>query len=338
LSVCHSIPTTRSALYAKHSSWETGLSSTGNRDSPHDDKTTYQDLGNDSAPFCRQFHFTLLYKVLYNMVVATVAPVSVSISRYKRWYQHFRERRDFLLPQPWHDAYFLCATERLLVARSIQQFQLGEWARGRGLVRRAHAIPFLSADPWFLPSLQLFIGEEQHHSGMLGLFLDRERVPRLSSHWVDRIFRRLRKLAGLEFTVTVLVTAEVLAVPFYQALRDATNSRLLRSICTRILSDEADHLNYQALTLGLIHSRLSNKARVIRLLCHSALFHCSALLVWQQHRLVFGAAGWDFVRFWSYAHREFALFQLRIRDEYARGSVSESLASLAPLNKAGVRS
>lgn len=297
-------------------------------------------MGNESAVIVASPGVTLQCRVLYIIEMATAAPVSArgSVSRYEPWYRHFREKRDFLLPQPWHDAYFLGAAERALVARSIQQFQLGEWARGRGLVRRAHAIPFLSADPWFLPSLQLFIGEEQHHSGMLGLFLDRERVPRLSSHWVDRIFRRLRKLAGLELTVTVLVTAELLAVPFYQALREATNSRLLRSICTRILSDEADHLNYQALTLGLIHRPLSNKARVIRLLCHSALFHWSALLVWQQHRRVFGAAGWDFVRFWSYAHREFVCFQLRIRDEYARGLRSENLASLVPLNKAGVES
>src|SRR5207245_9502874 len=112
------------------------------------------------------------------------------------------------------------------------------------------------------PSLELFIAEEQRHSAILGRFLDRERILRLTNHWLDSMFRRLRKLAGLEVCAMVLVTAEVLAVPFYQALRYATRSPLLRSICMRILCDEAAHLNYQALTLGLVRRPLCNKARV----------------------------------------------------------------------------
>ena len=63
-------------------------------------------------------------------------------------------------------------------------------------------------------------------------------------------------LLTLVACATVLVTAEVLAIPFYQALRDATRSSLLRAICVRILCDEASHLNYQALTIGLIRRPL----------------------------------------------------------------------------------
>jgi hypothetical protein len=245
-------------------------------------------------------------------------PASVS-SPYERWYWHFLSNRDIPCALPWHDSYLLCSAECRLVARSLQQFQLGEWARGRGLVRRASLHPVLGADLWFLPSLELFIAEEQHHSGILGRFLDRERIPRLSNHWLDSVFRRLRKLAGLDVCSMVLVTAEVLAIPFYQAMRDATRSRLLRSICMCILCDEAAHLNYQALTLGLVRHRLGSKTRAIRFLCHSTLFHCTALLLWQQHGGVFRAAGWDFRRFWNQARRGFARLQRRIsqfsRDE-----------------------
>ena len=161
--------------------------------------------------------------------------------------------------------------------------------------------------------LELFIAEEQGHSSILGRFLDRENIPRLTSHWLDRIFRRLRKLAGLEVCATVLVTAEVLAIPFYQALRDATRSPLLRSICMRILCDEAAHLNYQALTLGIIRRPLCERARVIRSLLHSMLFRCTALLLWQQHRRLFHAAGWDSRRFWKEARSVFERLQQRIR-------------------------
>ena len=106
--------------------------------------------------------------------------------------------------------------------------------------------------------------------------------------------------------------SEALAIPFYQALRDATRSPLLRSICASILYDEAMHLNYQALTLGLVRRRLGDGSRKIRSLCHSTLFHGTALLLWQQHRGVFRAAGWSFERYWEDSGREFTRLQQRI--------------------------
>ena len=232
---------------------------------------------------------------------------------YQRWYTHFQENRAARSSLPWHDSYLLSPAERRAVGPSIQQFQLGEWARGRGFKRRAASEPALAADPWFLPALDLFIAEEQGHSGLLGRFLDREGIPRLSHDWLDGAFRRLRKLAGLEVCAAVLVTAEVLAMPFYQALRDATRSRLLRAICVHILRDESAHLNYQALTLGLVRRSLSDTACMIHSAVHSALFCGAALLVWRHHRCTFRAAGWTFSRFWNDARHWFALLQVKIQ-------------------------
>ena len=115
-----------------------------------------------------------------------------------------------------------------------------------------------------------------------------------------------------EACATVLVTAEALAVPFYQALRGATCSPLLRSICASILRDEAAHLDYQALTLGLMRRRLGNGSRKMRALCHSIVFRGTALLLWQQHRGVFRAAGWDFARYWNDSCREYTRLEKRI--------------------------
>src|SRR3954469_14429361 len=97
-----------------------------------------------------------------------------ALSTYEPWYVHFLDNRDRARPLPWHDPYRLSAVEIALAARSIQQFQLGEWARGRGLKRRACECAALASDPCFLPALDLFIAEEQGHSAMLGEFLDRE--------------------------------------------------------------------------------------------------------------------------------------------------------------------
>jgi hypothetical protein len=246
------------------------------------------------------------------MTSAILLPPQSKTSPFERWYDHFLKNRAGASALPWYDPYHLSASELDTVARSIQQFQLGEYARGRGFVRRAAAHPALACDSTFVPALRLFIEEEQRHSEILGLFLDRENIPRLKNHWLDKAFRRLRKLAGLEVCVAVLVTAEVLAIPFYQALRDSTGSPLLRAICVRILCDEASHLNYQALTLGLIRRSLSTRARAIRSFCHARLFDTTALILWQEHRAVFHAAGWRFRRFWSDAQRTFAFLQSRI--------------------------
>src|SRR5690242_10684701 len=127
-------------------------------------------------------------------------------SRYEHWYRHFLQNRELPWAIPWHDSYLLSAAERQLVTRSIQHFQLGDWASGGGLMRRASSHPVLATDTQFIPSLGLFIAEEQSHSAILGRFLDRERIPRLREHWLDGTFRRLRKLAGLEACITVLVT------------------------------------------------------------------------------------------------------------------------------------
>src|SRR5689334_9028207 len=109
-------------------------------------------------------------------------PVSAA-SPYEKWHGHFLENRDAPFDIPWQSPDCLTAEERSAVSRSIQQFQLGEWARGRGLRRRAAAHPRLGADPFFLPALELFIAEEQSHSSALGRFLDHERIPRLATHW-----------------------------------------------------------------------------------------------------------------------------------------------------------
>ena len=251
---------------------------------------------------------------------APLPPCLATASPYERWYRHFLERRDQPEMLAWDDPYRLSAAEREMVASSIQQFQLGEFARGRGLKRRALHEPALAGDCWFRHALDLFIQEEQRHSATLGRFLDQQGIPRLRAHWINGLFRALRKMAGLDACAAVLVTAEVLAMPFYQALRDATRSQLLKSICARIVVDEAAHLNFQGLTLGLIRRPLSDRARMLRGFCHRALFDGTTLLVWQQHRTVFHAAGWSFFRFWNEAQRWFAILEMKIRNVSSTGS------------------
>jgi hypothetical protein len=165
----------------------------------------------------------------------------------------------------------LSGAERAVVIESIQQFQLGENAQGRRLLQRAAP---LDAD--FVQALRLFIKEEQRHSDLLGRFLAMQGA---------RCLRR--GLAGLELRMRVLATAEVLAIPSYTALRDATGSPLLRSICSRILAEEAEHLRFQAFTFGRLRSRRAALLHALTRALHRCFLKATTLLVWMEHRLVF---------------------------------------------------
>jgi len=209
------------------------------------------------------------------------------------WLEYFRSNRNAGGLLPWQTSDRLTSQERACVAASIQQFQLGEGSAGAGFLRRGAAYARVTGDAAFVPALDLFIQEEQLHSGWLGRFLDLEGIPRLQKHWVDRVFRRLRGLAGLELCVAVLVAAEAIAIPYYRALRDATGSPLLRAICNHVLHDEEAHLGYQGLTLSRF------RRGPMKLWAHRAFLSITVAVVWMEHRRVFDRAGYDFSGFYA---------------------------------------
>ena len=234
----------------------------------------------------------------------------------RRWMEYFQgnARRTSL---PWDDPYHLTSAERRAVARSMQQFQLGEGANGCGLLRRAEAHARRAQDPYFLDALRLFIAEEQRHSSYLARFLARQGVPLLRSHWVDSVFRRFRKFAGLEVCAGVLVTAELIAVPYYRALHNATQSPLLRALCRQILRDEAQHLRFQASILARQRIR---RSRLLRRFCnhlHRLFFLGTLVVVWFEHRPVFCCGGYLFRRFLTECRLQFECWDEEVEKEWS---------------------
>jgi hypothetical protein len=214
----------------------------------------------------------------------------------RKWFMHFSLRSMTALHVSRCAARQLTESERRTITASIQQFQLGEGSRGPRLLECGQKFGRAAKDPLFAGALELFIREEQQHSRYLAAFMESQRIPRLRSHWVDSIFRALRGLAGLELSLTVLVTAEIIAVPYYRALRGATGSPILKMICTRILEDEASHLKYQASMLA--RAAASRPLAVQRALSqlHRLFLLGTVLVAWNGHRAVF-EAGYDFRKF-----------------------------------------
>jgi hypothetical protein len=191
----------------------------------------------------------------------------------------------------------LTAEERKAVAASVQTFQLGESGQGRHILRVAREYALQSGDERYAEAMQLFIREEQRHGEYLGSFLDAEGIPRIEKQWTNWVFYWLRHLVGLELTITILLTAELIAMVYYAALREATASAALKSICDRILKDEAAHIRFQTDRLALLRSgRAWWKVRLLALL-ERCFFRGTCVAVWWTHCKVFKAAG--------IAHREF---------------------------------
>ena len=168
-------------------------------------------------------------------------------------------------------------------------------------MRRANQFSSRNAIDSLPEAMQRFIREEQRHSAVLGLFLDRESIPRLHHHWVDHLFRRIRNLAGFELMLTVLVTAEFIAIPYYTAIHDATKSECLRKIARRILNDEVQHLEFQADNLALCAAKRGDFGRLMSIVFQWLVLSLAAALVYSMHSRLFRAAGFGPLRFWSMA-------------------------------------
>jgi hypothetical protein len=208
------------------------------------------------------------------------------------WRRHFLAAAIAADRLPWSDPTRLSREESRCIQSSIQQFQLGEGSSGRRLLQRGREFAHAAGDPDFPEALALFVKEEQRHSGYLLRFMQREGIPASSSHWVDTVFRRLRVLAGLELSLRVLVSAEIIAIPYYRALGAATHSRLLRAICARILQDEAAHLRFQASMLSRLAANRPLFADRIVSAIHRLFLLITCLVVWREHGRVFRAAGY----------------------------------------------
>lgn len=245
----------------------------------------------------------------------------------QKWFAHFSLRSMTALHVSRCAARQLTERERRIITPSIQQFQLGEGSRGQRLLERGQRFGRTVSDPLFAGALELFIREEQQHSRYLASFMESQRIPRLPRHWVDSIFRVLRGLAGLELSLTVLVTAEIIAVPYYRALRAATGSPILKTICTRILDDEANHLKYQASMLARVAA--SRPAGVRRALpqLHRLFLFGTSLVVWQDHKPVFEAGDYDFQRFQRETLAQFSAWSLSREGYYAKRFARRGMAT-----------
>jgi hypothetical protein len=221
-----------------------------------------------------------------------------------RWCAYFRANSQALIEIPWEQGAQLTEAERELFAASLQDFQLGESSEGHNLRRAADRYAEQAGDEHYPEAIRFFIGEEQRHARDLGRFLTEAGIPLLGQSWSDTVFRWLRRRAGLELFLAVLVTAEMIGKVYYQALRKAAGSLVLRRLCEQLLRDEIKHIRFHVERLALLRQGRAPWRLFLGKLWHRILFGGTCLVVWWKHKHVLHAGGYGFCRYWDECWRQ----------------------------------
>jgi len=223
----------------------------------------------------------------------------VSIGKSADWVAYYRHNDKNLISIPWEIGAELSDQERMAIAKSVQDFQLGESSEGRHLQNCAEEWGRQNQDAEYSESIRLFIREEQRHARELGRFLELNGIELIGKAWTDSLFRRLRHLAGLEMSIMVLLTAEIVAQVYYAALRESTQSQVLKTICDQILRDEEQHVRFQCERLSIIARTKPWIRLCLRYFMQRALMLGALPIVWISHRHAYRAGGYSFGRFVS---------------------------------------
>jgi hypothetical protein len=218
------------------------------------------------------------------------------------WVAYFRINAARCRPIPWERGAEVTPAQMAAIARSLQAWQLGETSDGRHLRAAAARYADRVGDPDYVRAVELFIGEEQRHGELLGRFLDLAGVGRVASDWGDRLFRAARYgVTDMEVWTTPVVMVETLALVYYNAIRRATRSAVLRAICGQILADEVPHLRFQCERLAILFRRRSRVGLRLTMLVQRLCFLAVVVLVWVGHRRALRAGGYGWRRYWRAA-------------------------------------
>src|SRR5215813_14692634 len=200
---------------------------------------------------------------------------------------------------PWDTHDILTSSEQMCIEGSMAKFQLGEYSEGHSLLTFAKAFADELGEEWLVSITRRFIKEEQKHALILKRFMQNHGMRTLERNWTDTVFRRLRKFAGYEASITVLITAELIALVYYRALQSCTRSQVLAAICRRILEEEAAHTRYESELLRFIRERRTGFFRYVPEALHRFLYAGTIVVVFVDHRRVLRQGGYGLTGFWS---------------------------------------
>lgn len=242
----------------------------------------------------------------------SVEPLPIASAR---WVDHFRNNRSHFDHVDWR-ATIITKTEARAIRKSIAEFQLGESSEGKHLIHCAIDHSIKIDDPEYAVAIGYFVAEENSHARALGRLMDGAGIMRRQRTGLDMVFRLLRKGMKLEVSISVLLTAELIAQVYYQALRDATQSYALKQICEQILRDEENHVLFQSQRLAILQRSRTRSGLQLSMWARRILLAGTLPLVWFNHRKALEAGGFGPIRFWRECWRAYFVSE-RIADPAA---------------------
>ncbi len=245
----------------------------------------------------------------------------MSLGDLKIWLNHFEYHAQHPRSVPQGLSDLLSPEERQLIARSIATFQLGEQSEGSTLRRAAERFARTHRIASLPRIVELFVLEEQRHAALLREFMEAHQIPLKSSDWTDRVFRCVRRLAGLELYMQVLITAELIGNVYYRALESATGCQRLRVLCRILVSDELAHIGFESQWLLALRASRPAPVRTLMRLGHRAFFAGTAGVVWLTHRSVFRRVGYSARSFLRVCRAQYAFYLEPVSVKVASTSV-----------------
>jgi hypothetical protein len=226
----------------------------------------------------------------------------------KVWLNHFEYHAQHprQIPADLDDS--LAPHERRLIAGSMATFQLGERSQGATLMRAAQRFARRHQLPALVPIMESFILEERRHAALLGAFMADHAIPVKSKHWTDAVFRRVRRLAGFELYLCVLITAELIGNVYYRALASATGCQRLKVLCRTLVADELVHVAFESQLLLALRSARPAWVRSALRTVHRAFFTVTACIVWSTHRSLLRRTGYQPLRFIRRCRAQYAFY------------------------------
>jgi hypothetical protein len=152
-------------------------------------------------------------------------------------------------------------------------------------------------------------------------------VPRARFDSGDFLFRSVRYfLPSMEVWATPVVMVETHAMIYYNALRRASSSRVLRAICRQILIDEVPHIRFQCERLAILSNSRAPWLLALTRLGRSLFFALVTLAIWFGHHRALQAGGYSFRHFWRTAWRRMSrVWQKTNPNRYLWTAASDSL-------------
>ena len=226
----------------------------------------------------------------------------------KIWLNHFEYHAEHPRRVPDGLSAVLKADERRLIADSIATFQLGEQSDGGTLLRAAQRFAQLHAAAALVRIIELFIREEQRHAALLRAFMEEHGIAVKQRDWTDRVFRRVRRLAGFELCVHVLIAAELIGNVYYRALEAATGCQRLKVLCRTLVADELAHVGFESQLLLALRAQQPAAVRAAIRWTHRAFFAGVSCVVWLTHRAVLRRAGYGMASFVRACRAQYAFY------------------------------